>query len=202
MRCVRSLAFLLLLALLSIPLAAQRPRPRSTLVEVDDARRGGFWVALDLGAGAESVNLKGDNLGYSDALTRPVGSIRLGGTVSQHLRLGGELFAWVNDRNGAVETLSSAAAIAQLYPFARAGLYIKGGIGLGRSAVEVDGFTNDDYGVSGHLGLGYEIRVGRRISIVPAADLVQQVYGGRGGLPGYTERLGVLSLGVAYQAGR
>jgi hypothetical protein len=48
--------------------------------------RSGFWGAFGLGAGGEAYDLR-DGLGYSTQLYRPTFSLRLGGTVNQHVRL-------------------------------------------------------------------------------------------------------------------
>ena len=55
-----------------------------------------------------------------------------GGTIGQRLRLGGEIIAWVNEEGHAVESLSSVLLVARFYPLSAAGLYLKGGVGLGR----------------------------------------------------------------------
>ena len=59
------------------------------LVEVRDCSRHGFWGGLGLGAGGEGFDLR-DGPGYSDDLYRPTISLRLGGTPSQYVRLGGD----------------------------------------------------------------------------------------------------------------
>src|SRR5919198_124069 len=115
--------------------AKAQDTPRG-LVEVHQGQRRGFWAGLSLGAGGESFDLR-DGLGYSDPLYRPTVSLRLGGTPNPHLRLGGGILAWVHENGDAVESLTSALFVAQLYPSRAAGLYLKGGFGIGRNAVDV-----------------------------------------------------------------
>lgn len=183
---------------IGVPLAAQRA-PRG-LTEVRSGERSGFWLGLGLGAGGESFDLR-DGLGYSDVLYRPTVSLRLGGTVTPAVRLGGEVLSWINDRGRTVETLSSVLFIGQLYPAGRSGLYLKGGLGVGRNEVKVDGLDAGDTGFAGLLGLGYELPIGRRVFLTPAVDVVQHWYSDRGG-PGYRERMLNFGLGVAFQTGR
>ena len=131
-----------------------------------------------MGAGGQSVDLR-DGFGYSGQLYEPTLSLRLGGTVNQHLRLGGEALSWINDERHRTETLSSFLFIAQYYPLSDAGLYLKGGPGLGRSEVDFnDGFGVGDTGFAGLLGAGWEFRIGRKVYLNPAVDLVQQWYSG------------------------
>lgn len=174
--------------------------PRGLSV-VREGGRGGFWAGLSLGAGSESFDLR-DGAGYSDELERPTVSLRLGGTVNQSVRLGGEVLAWINERDNATESLTSFLFIGQLYPITSTGLYLKGGLGLGRNAVDFDYAGGvGDTGFAGLLGAGWEIRVGRRLYLNPSFDFVQHRYPGRFD-DGYRERLLNVGLGVLFQSGR
>jgi hypothetical protein len=117
---------------------AQDPAPGLAEVrEPERPGRGGFWLGLGVGAGGESFDLS-PSVGYSNVLYKPTVSFRLGGTVGQHLRLGAEVLSWINEVGPAVESLSSALFLAQFYPWSSAGLYLKGGVGIGRNAVDFD----------------------------------------------------------------
>jgi hypothetical protein len=196
-KCLPVLAALMC-ATVSVAEAQDTPRG---LVEVRDGTRSGFWGALGIGAGGESFDLR-DGAGYNSELYRPTVSLRLGGTVSQNLRLGGEALAWIDDQGDRTATLSSFLFIAQLYPIASSGLYLKGGAGLGRNEVDFnDGFGVGDTGFAGLVGAGWEVRVGRKLYLNPAVDLVEHAYTARGG-DRYRERLVNLGIGVLFQSGR
>jgi hypothetical protein len=112
------------------------------------------------------------------------------------------VLSWINEQGDAVESLSSALFVAQYYPASALGLYFKGGLGIGRNAVDFqDGFGVGDTGFAGLVGAGYELRLGRRFYLNPAVDLVGQTYNGRGG-GNYRERLVNFGLGVLVQMGR
>jgi hypothetical protein len=171
------------------------------LVEVTDGGRHGFWGALGVGAGGEAFDLR-DGAGYSGELYRPTISLRLGGTPGRYLRLGGELQAWIDDQGSRTESLTSVLFITQFYPAPTTGLYLKGGLGLGRSEVDFDdGFGLGDTGFAGLLGAGWEVRVGRRFYLNPAVDLIQHRYTGRGS-DRYRERIVNVGIGVLFQSGR
>jgi hypothetical protein len=177
---------------------SQAPRG---LVEVPRGGRAGFWGGLGVGAGGESFDLL-DGVGYSSELYQPTVSLRLGGTVNQHLRLGGEILAWIDDQGEQTASLSSFLFIAQAYPASVAGVYLKGGLGVGRNAVNFrSGLDVGDTGFAGLIGAGWEVRVGRRLYLNPAVDLVEHRYTGRGG-DRYHERLLNFGLGVLFQSGR
>ena len=115
--------------LLGAPGNALAQRPEGLIeVKTQEPGRSGFWIALGLGAGGESYDIQ-PSTGYSSVLYRPTVSVRLGGTVSRHLRLGGEVLSWINEVGPAVESLSSGLFVAQFYP-SKSGLYIKGGLGF------------------------------------------------------------------------
>lgn len=180
--------------------ATAQEAPRG-LVEVDEGGRHGFWGGLGIGAGGEAFDLR-DGLGYSDVLYRPTVSLRLGGTPNRYVRLGGEVLGWINDQGDRTESLTSVLFITQLYPAPMTGLYLKGGLGLGRNEVDFnDGFGVGDTGFAGLLGAGWEVRVGKRWYLNPAVDLVEHRYTGRGG-DRYRERLVNFGMGVLFQSGR
>jgi hypothetical protein len=196
-RGIRAAAALLFIAC-GGAMAQDAPRGLS-LVRNDG--RSGFWGGLSIGAGGEAFDLR-DGLGYSEELYRPTVSLRLGGTVNQHLRLGGEVLAWINERDRTVESLTSFLFVGQLYPMAATGLYLKGGLGLGRNAVEFDeGGGVGDTGFAGLFGAGWEVRMGRRWYLNPSVDVVEHRYTGRGS-ERYRERLVNFGLGVVFQSGR
>ena len=196
-------SFLMTLVALLGPLSAsvaQQPPPG--LVEVrDGGARHGLWFSLGLGAGGESFDLR-DGLGYSNTFYQPTISLQAGGTLGPSLRLGGEVLSWINERAHAVESLSSLLFVAQFYPIKATGLYLKGGLGLGRNAVDFDDGVNvGDTGFAGLVGAGYELRLGRRLYLNPVVDLVGHRYDRRAG-GNYRERLVNFGLGVLIQSGR
>ena len=190
---------LLVVASLSHPAVAQQPPPG--LVEVRGGSRHGFWFGLGLGAGGESNDVA-TGAGFTDLFYQPTFSLIAGGTIGQNLRLGGEIISWVNEEADAVESLSSAMLVAQFYPLKAAGLYLKGGFGIGRNAVDFDdGFNVGDTGLAGLIGAGYELRLSRHVYLNPAVDLVGHSYDGPAG-GSYRERLINFGLGVLIQTGR
>lgn len=184
--------------------AAAQQRPSDTprgLVEVHESDRHGFWGALGVGAGGEAFDLR-DGLGYSSDLYRPTISLRLGGTPNPHVRLGGELSAWIDDHGDRTESLSNLLFIGQLYPAASTGLYLKGGLGIARNEVDFDqGFGVGDTGFAGSIGAGWEVRVGKNWFVNPAVDLTEQRYTGRGG-DRYRERILNFGVNVLFQSAR
>jgi hypothetical protein len=185
---------------MSLPIGLAAQEAPAGLVEVREGNRRGFWLGLGVGAGGESYDIP-RGAGYSEVLYKPTISLRLGGTVSQRLRLGAEVLSWINENGPAVETLTSALFVAQFYPAASTGLYLKGGLGIGRNAVDFeDGSGTGDTGFAGLVGAGYELRLGRRIYLNPVIDFVGHSYSDRlGGR--YRERLVNFGLGILLQTG-
>jgi len=202
-RPLRGTAPSLILTLLTLaPLyqAASQQAPPRGLIEVREAGRRGFWFGLGIGAGGESNDIMG-GAGYSEVFYQPTFSLIAGGTVAQNLRLGGEIISWINEEADAVESLSSAMFVAQFYPLRTAGLYLKGGFGIGRNAVDFDdGFNVGDTGLAGMVGAGYELRLSRQVYLNPVLDLVGHAYDGRAGAS-YRVRLVNFGLGVLIQTG-
>lgn len=192
-----ALIVVLALAVSTSSLSAQHRRPGLRHAGPDG--RSGFWVVLTGGAGVEQVNFEDDGLGFSDPLTRPAVGVRLGGTLSPNWRLGAEVNTWVNEDGPLTETVGGMLLITQFYPSRSAGLFLKAGLGLGRSAVEDDfGATAADYGVAGSIGLGWDVRLARHLYLVPSVDFANYRIDG-GGSGHYRERITTFGVGLAYQ---
>lgn len=197
MRTALSLPLLALVLAAALPSSLDAQHRRPGIREAGPEGRSGFWGVFSLGAGVEQVNFDNDALGYSDPLTRGAFAIRLGGTLSERLRLGGEVGAWINEDDGITESVGNLMLIAQFYPAERAGFFLKGGAGLGRSAITDDFDTLDeDYGVVGAIGAGWDIRLGRHVYLVPTVDFT--AYGFNGDDTDYRERITTFGIGIAY----
>lgn len=183
---------------------------RKGLVDVSPNHyRNGFWLEGALGWGEEQYKFGNDP--YNEGLGKPTFGLRLGGTVSPHLRLGAEWNIWVNgyqdvDEEGfpvdVNETLNAIMAIARFYPAKSLGLYLKGGAGLGITHAGVEyGNSTSESGFATTLGAGWEIKLGREIFLTPAVDWYQHSFEKRDDATLY-ERLVNFSLAVTWQPGR
>jgi hypothetical protein len=214
---VNSLHLILLLASLGAALPAalaaqdddphpRRPHPRAHcgdgcggLREVSDhagrSRRSGFWFGAGVGAGAETFDAR-DGLGWSDGKGGGTGYLKLGGTVTPSLLLGAEAQVWAASyytNPNYDRALGSLQGIAQFYPAPQSGFWLKGGLGWAldnlrtytTSGVIID---RDLHGTAWSLGLGYDVPVGRSVSITPSLDLLGEDF--------RTHRERVLSFGI------
>jgi len=173
MRSVRVMSFALFVgALAAVPASAQSitfpaSAPLFSATEqsggaVRPQSRGGFWFSGGLGVGS---------LGCQDCDERELSGmadISLGGTLGDRLLLGAGLTGWSKEEDGATLTVSTLEARVRFYPMAEKGFYLTGGLGLGSIRAEVDGFGDEsENGLGLTLGLGWDIRVGRNVSITP-----------------------------------
>jgi hypothetical protein len=185
--------------------AAQR---RRGLVDVSpDHARHGFWLAVGLAAGGDSWRFS-DEPEYTETLWKPTFSLALGGTVNPHFRLGGELKVWADEyfdefeQVEVTESLVGALLVGQFYPSRRLGLFLKGGVGVSRSGVDVEfGEGTGETGFSTLLGAGYEARLGRNIFLTPYVDLMQHRSSERN-QPTLRERLVSIGVNMTFQIGR
>jgi hypothetical protein len=153
---------LLLIATLAAPAAAQgNPQTRE-----------GFWISFGLGIGS---------LGCDDCDDREVGTngyLRMGGTLSQRLLIGGEVNLWTKSEDGATLTVSNVGPVVTFYPNPMGGFFFRGGIGLSTVELELGSFSVDEEGVGLTLGIGYDARVGRGFALTPYLDLLTSSYDG------------------------
>jgi hypothetical protein len=141
-----------------------------TLAGVAQAQhREGFWIGFGMGPGWTF------NEGPGSVTTKWVsGYLRMGGTASSKVRLGGEAL----EGSDAELAWRTGTFIAQYFPNGGGDLYVKAGAGLGlvrrRRMVDEDTrevTTKSSYGFT--LGMGWELPVGS-IGINVGADWMLQ----------------------------
>jgi hypothetical protein len=149
--------------------------------------RQGFWVGGGMGYGSMGLSCESCvDVGREGGLS---GYAKLGGSLRQNILLGVELNGWTKSEGGATVTMGNMSAAAYWYPMETQGLFVKGGGGY--SVLSVDAGTSgsaDDSGFGILAGVGYDVRVGRNLSITPVANWF------RGGFDGGSAN--VLQFGV------
>lgn len=144
--------------------SAQSPSP---------PERKGFWIGFGLGAG---------NLGCGDCANEPGGGfsghLKLGGAPSRKILVGFESMFWAKHDDDLDANLSygNASAIVQFYPGANSGFFLKGGLGIAFSELVIDlgqglTLTENQSGIGSSFGVGWDLRVGRNLSITPVLNL-------------------------------
>lgn len=163
---MRRIIPLLALAVLGAagPVSAQSPREHR-----------GFWISFGLGGG---WNLS-RNVGLDSSSTGGVASyLRLGGTLSDKVLLGGEVIGWGRSVDGADLTRGNVNVTAMFYPSVQTGVYLKGGLGGASLASTVsEGNTTTtvhDEGFGATIGLGWDVRLARNFFLTPGIDFLYQ----------------------------
>ena len=212
MRRATALIALVALVGLTTTLEAQSRRGRDGgrdrgLVELgSDRQRGGFFITGGVGAGGEQYRFE-DEPEYSERLTKPTLTVRLGGTPNQSVRVGAELFGWANDVPGdalivgGTESFTAAMVTAQFFPAPNMGLFLKGSGGFGRSGIDFDnGASTSETGFAWSVGAGYDIQLSRNFGIGPSIDLYQATFTTRDE-PSLSERVVTIGVQVTFQTG-
>jgi len=140
--------------------SAQEPRTRR-----------GFWGAFGLGYGANGLSCSGGCSFNSGAKGGGLtAALKLGGTPSPRVRVGGEVNLWTKDMNGVTETVGNISGAVYLYPAARSGFFVKGGVGVASFQLSQGSSTASADGIGFLTGLGYDIRVSNKVSLSPIAN--------------------------------
>lgn len=160
---MRAVTFLIVLCtILPATAGAQRREPRHD----------GFWVGFGLGAGSNLTE------GYDDARLGGSGYVRLGGTVSPMLLIGGEAMGWVREQNGTTVSQGNLTASVLVYPVRR-GFFLKGGLGFASwSQASSSGpttITTTEGGFGATAGGGYDLQIGSNLFLTPNVDFLLQV---------------------------
>jgi hypothetical protein len=137
----------------------------STSAFAQTTRSGVWW----------SVGVTGGEYRSSPAHAGAVGRyVRVGGTINQHLLLGAEVSYWSSSAPAEDIRAGNESVSVLLYPAAKGRLFGKLGVGLAHSASTThlaagDGkMRSSGWGMT--LGLGYDVRLYRGVSITPALE--------------------------------
>ncbi len=136
----------------------------------------GYWIGFGFGGGSAF----GDDAFDGDSKFGGAAFLRMGGSPSQQLLLGGELIGWGTDQDNVMIARGAMMFTALYYPSPSGGLYLKGGAGFaGRTAeweLQIDNLTatvtDEQGGIGLGAGLGYDIQLGRNFFLTPALDFV------------------------------
>jgi hypothetical protein len=132
--------------------------------------RKGFWIGFGLGYGSYGISCDGcSGLGRESSFT---GHLRMGGTVSPHLLLGGESIAWTKSEGGATITAGNATFSGYYYPQPAGGMFLTAGVGFSDVQTSSGGTTNSNTGPGFTLGGGYDLRVAANTSVTPVLNFV------------------------------
>lgn len=123
--------------------------------------RKGFWFNGGLGWGSLGCNDCGSRTGGLS------GGISLGGAISPTFLLGAGVTGWTKSENGATLTVGTVDLRARFYTSKSGGFFLTAGVGLGSISAGFGGFTASESGFGAVLGLGYDARIGRMVSLTP-----------------------------------
>jgi hypothetical protein len=126
--------------------------------------RAGFWIGFGVGAGSAGTDCSSCSTERFAGLS---GYLRLGGTVSQHILIGGETNGWVHSQRGADENMGFLSAVLVWYPSRTGAFFLKFGLGALKYTGTSLGLKIEATAPSASVGLGYDIHVGRNFSVTP-----------------------------------
>ena len=144
----------------------------SDLAAQDTAPHSGFWLGGGLGVGLTD-EAAGDDAG-------PAGYLRMGGTPSDRVLLGGEVIGLSRDVGDATVSQANTTFSVLYYPSSPGGLFAKAGVGFASAVVSTDvaggTFTSDESGFGLTFGAGYDVRIGRNLYLTPNLDVLVQTF--------------------------
>lgn len=133
------------------------------------ATRKGAWIGAGLGVGSARLSCQicqghrgGGTSGY----------LRAGATITRQMLVGLEGSVWYKTEDEIDHMLGSLQAVFYFYPQPQSGLYVKTGLGMSQYTAKDDEDEISSKALAGSIGLGYEIKVTRSMSIVPYANFI------------------------------
>ena len=160
--------------------AAPAPAKPATDIPADAPiyARQGTWFGVGFGAGTASLHCQiCDNSEIGSRGTS--GYLRVGTTVNGRLLVGAELNGWMRSNEAGNQRVVTLSGNGYWYPNPRHGYYFKGGFGVSRyKQWTTEGDNNKQTnglstgGLTGSVGVGYEMRVNPKMSFVPFVNLL------------------------------
>lgn len=186
-------ALVVLLAVLAeVPASAQTPQASPARAP---KRGGGLW--LDAGFGYGHVRLTCVTCPKVVAATGAAVTVTAGFTPARNVLLGLQAQQWSSTGGSVSRHVSSLLAVVQWYPWPATGFFVRGGNGIVRGP-GAQASSTQGTGVGLALGLGYDVKVNRRLGLTVEAATNISAFGDLivDGQPaddviGYVSRLGV-----------
>jgi hypothetical protein len=119
--------------------------------------REGFWFSAGLGFGSLGCQ---DCIGREDGLS---GGLSLGTAVGDRMLVGVGTTGFAKTVEGLTFSVGTLDARVRFYPSRTSGFFLNGGLGLGSVSYAGD----SEFGVGVMLGLGWDIRLGKNVSLTP-----------------------------------
>jgi hypothetical protein len=136
-------------------------------------KRQGFWIGFGVGEGSARIDCTYFcGSGRADGAS---GYLRMGSTLSPHVLVGGEINVWTPSGDITSRVIGLASLVVLWYPSRTGALYLKFGFGRMRyrSYAQVADATSLMADAPGAMfGIGYEVRVRSRVSLVPWIDVL------------------------------
>lgn len=156
----------------------------------DAPLRQGLWLGAGIGYGSMGLSCDGCEALDLEREGGFSGYFKLGGTLNPNVLLGMELNGWTKSEGGATVSMGNLSGAAYWYPMTTAGFFVKGGAGYSVLSADDGLSTGSESGFGLLAGLGYDIKVGRNLSITPVANWF------RGGFDGGSTNVLQLAVGV------
>jgi len=136
--------------------------------------RHGMWVGAGLGLGSARLSCQ---ICRSNRDGGTSGYLRAGTTLSSAVLLGLEGTVWYESDRGVDQLLGSLQGVVYLYPKPSSGFYLKAGLGISQFSAKDSDDELSSQALAGQVGIGYEVPMGRSLSIVPFANFLGSTSG-------------------------
>ncbi|HWA56704.1 MAG TPA: outer membrane beta-barrel protein [Gemmatimonadales bacterium] len=143
--------------------------PPATASAQRAAEHHGVWVGAGVGLGSAKLSC---NVCRPDRTGGTAAYLRAGATITQSVLVGLEATGWYRSKDDIDQLLGSLQAVVLLYPRKASGFYLKTGLGISQFSAKDNQDEVSSQALSMQFGLGYEVAMGRNMSIVPYANFL------------------------------
>jgi hypothetical protein len=126
--------------------------------------RDGLWFGVGLGVGSIGADCAACS---TDRTAGGSGNLRMGGTLTPSVLLGGEMSVWTHSSGSSRETMGFVSGIIIWYPSPVGAFFLKGGVGAMNYSDDDGANRITATAPSVSLGMGYDIRISGDVSVTP-----------------------------------
>ena len=135
----------------------------------------GFWISFGLGGGWNLTR----NLGLAQTSEAGVAfDLRLGGTPSEKLLVGGEVIGWARTEGDLTVSRGNTNFTVMYYPSVQSGVYLKAGVGVATFMTSLSFLntttTTSNSGFGSTAGIGWDVKLGKNFYLTPGLDFLYQ----------------------------
>jgi hypothetical protein len=146
--------------------------------EITSRDHSSWYIGFGVGGGAGAISINNGPEAEQEGGVSIM--FKVGAVISPHLLIGFDAGAWRYQLKDAAVQFNHYDAMVTLFPLSQWGLFLKGGVGMGNTIIDIDGklWGRSQAGFDMRGGVGWEFKLGHAFYLGAEFDLASTIYEG------------------------